>query len=214
MPDLDFKVTGVEAAAHGLTPLLNFRLSITNRPEAEAIQSVMLRAQIQIASPQREYTALEKERLAELFGAPQRWGQTLRNRFWASATALIGPFTGGTEAELSVPCTYDLNVAAAKYFYALEEGEAPLLFLFSGTVFYPAPDGRLQAQQISWSKESAYRMPVQTWREMMDQHFPKSGWLYLDRDVFDRLYAFRRAQGLGSWDETIGRLLEKDEVPA
>ena len=62
-------------------------------------------------------------------------------------------FRGTTEAILPVPCSYDLNIAATKYFYVLEEGEVPLLFLFSGTIFYAGADGRLQVQQISWNNE-------------------------------------------------------------
>jgi hypothetical protein len=211
MPELDFKVTAVEPAVHGLVPLLNFRLEITNQPASETIHSIMVRAQIQIAAPQRDYSEQEKEKLAELFGDPVRWGQTLRNRFWTNANVSVGPFAGDTVTRLPVPCTYDLNVAAAKYFYALEEGHVPLLFLFSGTVFYAAPDGHLQIQQISWDKECKYRMPVQAWRDLMDDHYPNSAWLYLNREVFERLYAYKRRHGLATWDQAIEGLLQVTE---
>ncbi|PYL13295.1 MAG: hypothetical protein DMF48_00375, partial [Verrucomicrobia bacterium] len=78
MPDLDFKVLGVDAAARGLTPLLHFKIEIVNQTPGDKIQSVMLHAQIQIQSPQRAYTPSEKEKLRELFGRPEDWGQTLR----------------------------------------------------------------------------------------------------------------------------------------
>ena len=136
MPDLDFKVLGVDAAARGLAPLLHFKIEIVNQTPGEKIQSVMLHAQIQIQSPQRAYTASEKEKLRELFGRPEDWGQTLRNKLLAHANCVVPGFADRTEAVLAVPCTFDLNVAATKYFYALEDGEVPLLFLFSGTVFY------------------------------------------------------------------------------
>ena len=160
MPDLDFKVLGVDAAARGLAPLLHFKIEIVNQTPGEKIQSVMLHAQIQIQSPQRAYTASEKEKLRELFGRPEDWGQTLRNKLLAHANCIVPGFADRTEAVLVVPCTFDLNVAATKYFYALEDGEVPLLFLFSGTVFYSDADGRLQIQQISWEKEAAWRMPI------------------------------------------------------
>jgi hypothetical protein len=112
-----------------------------------------------------------------------------------------------TEAALVVPCTFDLNVAATKYFYALEDGEVPLLFLFSGTVFYSDPHGRLQIQQISWEKEAAWRMPIGAWREMMDRHYPNTAFMWLDRGVFDRLYEFKRRQGFATWEQTMERLL-------
>jgi hypothetical protein len=207
MPDLDFKVTGVKSGALGLTPLLNFQLEVTNPVENETIHSVALQVQIQISAPQRSYTALEKERLVDLFGTPERWGQTLSARLWTIASTTVRGFTGTTTAVLPVPCTFDLNVVAAKYFYALEAGDVPLLFLFSGTIFYAGEEGRLQVQQISWNKESTFRMPVARWKELMNDHYPNIAWLYLHRDVFDRLYAYRRAHGLATWEEAIERLL-------
>ncbi len=207
MPDLDFKVLGVEAANYGIAPLLHFQLEVTNQPAEETIQSVMLQVQIQIHPTLRAYQSQEKEKLGELFGTPERWGQTLRARLWTHANVNLRQFTGRTEAILSVPCTFDLNVSATKYFYALEEGEAPLLFLFSGTIFYQGADGRLQISQISWNKECNYRLPIAVWQEMMDHHYPNTAFLSLERDLFERLYAFRRREGLATWEATIDRLL-------
>jgi len=214
MPDLKFQITDIEPAVCGLVPLLRFNVEIRNRPETEAIHSIMLHAQVQIQSPQRSYNADEKERLSELFGQPDRWGQTLRNRLWGHSETTVRGFTCSTEATLPMPCTFDLNVAATKYFHALDGGDVPLLFLFSGTVFYEAEDGRLQVQQIPWDNESSYRMPVEIWQKMMDRHFPNTAWLYLQRDVFDKLYAYKRSQGCASWEQTIACLLDTKRQPA
>jgi hypothetical protein len=211
MPDLNFKVTGVEPAARGLIPLLHFHLEVTNSPETELIQAVILQAQVQIQSAHRPYDDEEREKLVDLFGTPDRWGQTLRNRLWAHANVSVRPFTQSTEAVLPIQCTYDLNVTATKYFYALKEGEVPLLFLFSGTIFYAAPDGRLQVQQISWDKECPYLMPVRVWQALMEYHYPNSAWVSLHRQVFERLYAYKRRQGLPTWEQTIERLLSEYE---
>ncbi len=48
---------------------------------------------------------------------------------------MVPGFTSVTETELPVPCTYDLEVASARYLQALDDGTIPLLLLFSGTVF-------------------------------------------------------------------------------
>ena len=74
---------------------------------------------------------------------------------------------------------------------ALEHGEVPLEFLFSGTVFYSDPVGRLQVGRIGWDKECDYRLPVRVWREMIDRHFPDAAWLRLGRESFDRLAAYK-----------------------
>ncbi len=210
MPDLSFQVMGVDAAVRSLSPLLHFKVRVSNSPPDERVQAVLLNAQIQIQAPQRGSSAGEKENLVELFGPPEVWGQSLRNRLWAQTSATVGSFSSSTEAILAVPCTFDLNVAASKYFYALGSGEVPLLFLFSGTVFYTG-SGRLQVAPISWNQECVYRLPAQTWRELMDRHYPNTAWLSLRRDTFDRLYAHKRRYSLMTWEETIEHLLKTAE---
>jgi hypothetical protein len=80
MPELNFQITGVEAATRGLVPLMHFKLEVRTANPAESVQGLLLNAQIQIQSPQRAYNVSEKGRLVDLFGTPDRWGQTLRNR--------------------------------------------------------------------------------------------------------------------------------------
>jgi hypothetical protein len=213
MPDLDFRVTDVAPAEHGMVPLLLFHLEVANSPADEAIQSAALQVQIQFQCPQRVYSPREKEKLVELFGTPERWGQTLRNRLWTLANTTVGPFAGTAMAELPVPCTFDLNVSATKYLSGLDGGEVPLLFLFSGTVFYTGLDGRLQAQRISHEKECAWRMPANVWRGLMDHHWPNTAWITLHRDVYDRLCDYKRQNGLPDWDQTLERLLASAEIP-
>ena len=84
-----------------------------------------------------------------------------------------------------------------------------LLFLFNGSIFYVTPEGRLQVEPISWNTECGYRLPVQRWRELMEQHYPNSAWLCLRREVFERLYAFKRRHALTSWEETVELLLRE-----
>jgi len=206
MPDLQFRVTGVEPTVRGLIPLLQFKLEIGNEPATQPIHTAILQVQIQIEPARRRYSATEKEKLVELYGSPDRWGQTLRNSLWTHAVTTLRGFTGNTTALLPVPCTYDLQVSAAKYFFALEEGDVSLLFLFSGTVFYDAA-GRLQAELIPASKEARFRLPIDHWRTLMEQHYPNSAWLALRRDVFDQLYAYKRQHGLLTWEEAVERLL-------
>jgi hypothetical protein len=207
MPDLSFQVEEVTAPPFAAAPLLAFKLRVSNSVADEPIHTVVLRCQIQIATTRRHYDVEDHERLLDLFGEPDRWSQTLRNMLWTHASVAVRPFTGSTFVDLPVPCTYDFNVAATKYFYALDEGDVPLLFLFSGTIFYAADDGALQVAQISWEKEAAFALPIQVWKTMMDHYYPNSAWLYLQRDIFDRLYRYKVRHGLPTWEQAIERLL-------
>ncbi|MGH3747557.1 MAG: DUF6084 family protein, partial [Micromonosporaceae bacterium] len=105
-----------------------------------------------------------------------------------------------------VACTYDFEVAAAKYLHALGDGDAPLEFLFSGTVFY-LHGGALRAAQIPWDVNAEFAMPARVWKDLMRQHFPHSAWLRLDLDTFDRLYAYKTQRGLSTWEQAVEMLL-------
>jgi Family of unknown function (DUF6084) len=210
IPDLDFKVEHAEVLEFAAVPSILFKLRIGNLEE-EPIRAVALNTQIRIAATQRHYEPAEQERLLEIFGEPHRWGHTLRSLLWTHTTLQVPRFSGSTVVDMPVPCTYDLEVVASKYFYALEEGEVPLEFLFSGTVFYAVEGGWLQTARISWEKEAEFRLPVRVWKEMMEHYFPNSAWIRLRRDAFDRLYNYKVRGGFPSWESTVEALLHASE---
>jgi len=207
MPDLNFEVISAEAITFAVAPMLSFRLRITNLDDGQRIQSVALRCQIQIETPRRHYVPREQERLLDLFGEAERWGRTLRPMLWTHTSTTVPPFQGDTIVELPVPCSFDFNVAATKYFAGLEDGEVPLNLMFSGTVFFESEDLGLQVEQISWNKEARYRLPIRVWQEMMDHYYPNSAWLCLRRDVFDRLSRYKTKQGITTWEQTIESII-------
>ena len=211
MPELSFEVIGASPLTYAAAPLLELQVRIANATD-EPIHTVALRCQIQIEARRRRYSAEEQERLRDLFGEPERWAQTLKSTLWTIASAVAPPFSKCTVVKVPVPCTADFNVAAAKYFYGLEDGEVPLTLLFSGTVFYEAEDEVLQVAQIPWDREATYNLPVRVWKEMMEHYYPNSAWLGLERDSFDRLYRYKVRHGLTSWEQAIDRLLAAEEV--
>jgi hypothetical protein len=213
LPDLSFRVEKAEPLPFAAAPQLVFKVRIRNAAADEPIHSVLLRCQVRIEPARRRYQGDEPGRLLDLFGEPSRWGQTLKSMLWAHSSVVAPPFTGEAVVDVPVPCTFDFNVAATKYFDALEDGEAPLLFLFSGTVFHAGPDGALQVAQISWSAESAFRLPVVVWKEMMEHYYPNTAWLCLRKDVFDRLHRYKRECGLPTWEQTLESLLPRNEQP-
>jgi hypothetical protein len=212
VPDLSFQVEGAEAVPYAAAPLIAFKLRVTNAGPDEPIQNIALRAQIQIESLKRRYVPDDQAGLLDLFGEPDRWSQTLRTMLWTHANITVPPFTGSVVVDLPVPCTFDFNIGATKYFYALSEGDVPLMFLFSGTVFYQDADWGLRVTQIPWEKEAAYRLPIGVWRQMMDIYYPNSAWLRLRQDVFDRLYAYKSRRGLATWEQALDSLLEHGDT--
>jgi hypothetical protein len=215
MPELNFQVDSAEAVRFAAAPMLAFKLRLTNADDSETIHSIALRCQIQIEATKRRYSGREQEYLQDLFGEPERWGQTLRGMLWTHASVVVPPFIGTTLVDLPVPCTFDFNVAAAKYFAGLDDGEVPLCLQFSGTAFYETGEGALQVAQISWAKETRFRLPVSTWREMIDIYYPNSAWLSLRRDVFDRLNLYKMRNGMTTWEQALESILPPaDDRPA
>jgi hypothetical protein len=211
MPDLDFEVESADVLPYAALPTILFRLGIQNAVEGEDIDSISLRTQIRIAATQRRYEPEEQVKLRELFGEPHQWKDTLRSLLWTNTNTIVTRFSGGRVFEMPVTCTYDFDVIGTKYFAALEDGEIPLEFLFSGSVFYRKGGGALQVAQISWEKEAMFRLPVRLWREMMDHYFPNNAWLRLHKDTFDRLYEYRSRNALLTWDRTLESLLDAAE---
>jgi hypothetical protein len=208
MPDFQFQIESAECVPFAAVPMLAFRLHVDNRAAAEAIHSVALHAQIQIETPRRRYSNTEQERLLDLFGEPHRWGQTLRPMLWTHADVTLPAFSDTVAVDLRVPCSFDFNLAATKYFHGLSGGDIPLIFLFSGSSFYAGPSGGLEVAPIPWSKEARFRLPVAVWRETMETYYPNSAWLRIRQDVFDQLSQYKMQAGLATWEEALERLLE------
>jgi Family of unknown function (DUF6084) len=207
MPDLSITVANAEAVRYAAVPSIAFELNVKNADPNETLHTVVLRCQIQIEVARRKYTGQDQEKLRDLFGEPERWGQTLRSMLWTHASVVVPQFTGSTAASMQVPCTFDFNVAATKYFNGLADGDIPLCLMFSGTVFYEDGEGLLRVAPISWDKETRFRLPLKVWQDMMDIFYPNIAWLSLRRDVFELLHDYKVRHGIPSWEETIERVL-------
>ena len=205
-PQLTFAVEDAQPLEHSAVPTLAFAIRL-DAADGVAVRSVALNVQLRIAATRRRYDDREREALLEIFGQSDQWGRSLRSLHWCNVAINVGPFTGATVVELPVACTYDLDVAATRYFDALGGGEVPIELLFSGSVFYAPPEGGLRVAPIGWDREAEWRLPAAVWRAAIERHYPDSGWLRLDRDSLDRLHRFRARRALMSWDETVDALL-------
>ncbi|WP_094287523.1 DUF6084 family protein [Mycobacterium lehmannii] len=205
MSDVTFAVLDVTPEPYAVTPILTARIGIASVAE-EPVHAIALKCQVRIEPSRRTYTDDEAAELMDLFGPRDRWAATQHSFLWQHATAMVPGFTGATQVDMPLQCTYDFEVSAAKYLHALRDGTVPLQFLFSGTVFSPGSRG-FAVQQVPWDREERYDMPVKVWRDLMRQHFPNTGWLRLDRDTIDALAAYRTAHGLLGFDAAITSLL-------
>ncbi len=205
MSEFVFDCVGARADPHAAAPTMILRLKIAELT-GEPIHAMTLQCQVRIEVQRRHYSDLEAERLHDLFGETSRWGDTLKPIHFTTLSLAIPAFTGCVVVDVPIPCSYDFEVSCAKYFHALDEGEIPLILLFSGSVFSRGTSG-FSVARLPWDCETTYRLPVAIWREMMDLHFPNSAWIRVQRDTFDALQRFKSRQAMTSWDQALESLL-------
>jgi len=206
VPTLSFSVVDARILAEAAVPTLAFRLRVAAQA-SDDVRAVVLSAQVRIAVARRFHDPVTRARLTELFGDGNQWSSSARSLLWTQASVTVPPFTGDTIVDLPVACTYDMETATAKYFHALDGGDIPLDFLFSGGVFYADARGALQTGRIAWDREARFALPVSLWREMIERYYPDSVWLRLDRKSFDRLQAWKARQAFPSWQSAVDALL-------
>jgi len=212
MTQLAISVLDVAPERYAVAPNLMVKLRI-EESTGQPIHAIALRCQVRIEPQRRAYTGPERAGLVELFGLPEQWSKTLTPFLWTHASTTVRGFSGSIDVDLPVTCTYDFEVAAAKYLHTLRDGEIPLVFLFTGTVFTRGITG-FGVEQISWDLEATHRMPVKVWHDLMDLYFPGSGWIRVDRDTLDALVQFKAVRGLTSWEEAFSALLPRPEERA
>lgn len=194
---------------HAATPTMRFQLHLTE-PLGREVLVGALTIQVQIDPARRTYDEETRGRLVELFGAPERWAATTHSFQWAQVATLVPGFTGATSFGLDVPVTYDLEVAASKYFYSLPGGAVPLSFHVAGMLMLVGPEHRMQVVQVPWSCTAKWDMPLQTWRRAIAAYYPGGGWVRLRTDTLDALAARKAAGGFHDYDACVGALLEED----
>jgi Family of unknown function (DUF6084) len=212
-PEPEFEVTGAAHLPFAAAPTMVFTARATE-PGGHKLQTLVLSVQVMIDPAKRGYDPDTRARLAELFGPPSDWAACTQGLQWAQLAVVVPAFSGQTTFGIQVPCTYDLEVAASKYLYALDGGEVPLSFHFSGQVFYRDGGGRLQVGPVPWSRTARFEMPVATWKAMIAAHYPGGGWIRLSEQTLRALNERRAALGLASFDQLVTELLSGESDDA
>jgi hypothetical protein len=208
MSEVTFAVVEVAPEPYAVTPILMARVGVVADGD-DPVHAIALRCQVRIDPLRRRYDDEEAAGLTDLFGPRERWATTQHPFLWQHTSTMVQGFTGSTQVNLPLECTYDFEVTASKYLRALRDGAVELQFLFSGTVFTAGTRGFAVAQ-VPWDREDTYRMPVAVWHDLMRQHYPNTGWLRLDHDTVSALAAYRSAHGMLSLDEAVTALLRAE----
>jgi len=216
VPELEFDVVDMKPDRFALSPQLVARVQVSEKSGAR-IHSMLLRCQIRMDPASRGYSQGEMLALKDLFGPGEQWSHSVHPFMWTQVATVAGGFEGSCVLEIPVACTYDMEIASSKYLHGLREGEIPLVFLFSGTVFSQEVgstpgDGSSstlghEVFPVSWSSEARYRLPVALWDEVMDLYFPGKGWICVSKAVLDEVSRFKTENAFATFEEAIEALL-------
>jgi len=203
MAELRFSICGAAPVQYAASPLL----ALDVRIEApEPVESLLLRTSVRIEAGARETTPDEEARLKELFGNKDQWSRGSRSVMWTQVVNVVSAFSESTQVAITLPVSYDLAAIASKYLRALDGGTVPIRAQFAGTAFFRREQG-LSAAPIALDREASFELPVRTFNEVVEQHFPGSAVITVKRELFDRLEAVRIERGLASFDQAIEALL-------
>ncbi len=207
-PEPEFAVLSARPVRYAAAPMLSLDLQVSE-PSGRQVYMIALTIQLMIEPARRAYDDGTRAKLLELFGEPERWAVTTRSLVWSKLDVLVPAFTGQTTVAVPVNCSYDLELAAAKYLHSLPDGMAPLALHFNGTIYYRDDAGGLQMVLVPWNKSIDFRMPVSVWRETVEHYYPNTGWAALGADTLQALQRAKLDRGLATLDATVSALLRE-----
>lgn len=207
VPDPEFAILAARPLRHAALPMMSLDLAVSE-PSRRPVWLIALSVAIMIEPARRRYDDATGERLLELFGSPERWAVTTHSLVWSTCEVLVPAFTQSTVVTLSVPCSFDMELAAVKYLYALPDGEAPLALHFNGTIYYPGPDGQIQMTLVPWTKSIDYRLEMAVWRQTVDHYYPNTAWVAVHTETLEALQRAKLDRGLPTLDACVRTLLE------
>lgn len=208
VPEPEFDVIGARADLYAASPTVIFSVHVREPSERE-VYTIALSTRILVDPTGRGYDEASREALYDLFGPPETMVASMQSLVWGQVAVLVPSFTGELTFDVPIACTYDLEVATAKYFASLADGVAPLDFHFNGTIFYAGKHDRLQIVHVPWSCTARYRMPVAIWRDAVAARFAQTGWIRLHRETLDRLRRRQTERGAPSFEAIVSDLLEE-----
>ena len=205
MTALAFNVVDAAVERYSASPAIRLRLRV-GAQDGDRIDAIALRARVQIEPAGRTYTAGEEARLREIFGERERWVHSVRPLQWTETSIMVGSFSRETTFEISLACTYDLNVAGGKFISALDAGDIPLRLFFTGTLFRGSASG-FNVEMLPWNLECTTRLSMQLWYDAMNSAFPDQAWIRVDRSTFEALRSYRADHSFSNWEEAFSVLL-------
>jgi hypothetical protein len=203
MREIACRLESVAELRYAVVPTVALGLRVSSN---EPVSGIDLRCQIMIDVPSRAHSGAERARLMELYGDTA--GAPLRPLVWAHTSANVPAFDRQCTVDLTIPLSFDFDVAVTKYFHSLDEEGIPLRLQFSGMIFYRDARDELRIARIPVTTEASGQLPLALVRSLRDRYYPGTAWLRMPRATLERLIEYKRAAGIPSWEGALDRLLD------
>ena len=102
-----------------------------------------------------------------------RFAQTLKPFAWLHASTVAQGFTGATEVDLPLPCTYDFEVARHQVPARPAGRRDPAAVPVQRHGVHPRRRPASRSSRCRGTREARYRLPVAVWRDLMDVVLPR-----------------------------------------
>ena len=197
--ELAFDCIGRAADPYAAVPTLVFRLRITET-SGPAVHAIALRCQIRIEPQPPRYADGEAELLGDLFGDPDRWGDTLKPLQFADGLrhgARLHRSDRDRPAGAVLATTWRSRRASTSPRWTTARSRCSCC---SAARSSPGRATASRRARCRGTSEARYRCRWRCGGRLMDRYFPGSGWLRLRRDTLARLQRFKsdkRSRDLG-----------------
>jgi hypothetical protein len=205
MREIACRLESIAELRYAVVPTVALGLRVSSN---QPVSGIDLRCQIMIDLPSRAHSGAARARLVELHGDTADSAAPPRPLVWAHTSANVPAFDRQCTVDLTVPLSFDFDVAATKYFHSLGGEGIPLRLQFSGMIFYRDARDQLQIARIPFTTEAAGHLPLPLVRSLRDRYYPGAAWLRVPRATFDRLIEYKRAAGIASCEGALDRLLD------
>ena len=149
-----------------------------------------------IEPARRAYDAETREKLVELFGAPERWATTTRSLVWHQADVLVPAFTGvddlprgragAASTWRSPPPSTSTGCPTARCRWRSTSTAPCTTAATTGGCRCRSCPGRARRSSASRSR---------TWRELIEHYYPHTGWIPLQEATLRALQREKARRG-------------------
>ena len=190
-PQFEFGCTGAEPDRPPAAPTVSLRLHITETTGV-TVHALALRTQIRIEPHCAGATTTPRPRRCRTCSASGRGGATRSSRCSSgSSTRWCRRFTGSTDIDVAAAVQLRLRRRREQVPLRARGRRDPAAAVVQRHGLHRRGQWVLGRRSCRGIAKPSFRLPVSTWKDVMELHFPGTAWLRCGTRRFDALHRYR-----------------------